>query len=138
VKAFKAFVTDDLDTALTTAVTAYSSTITSAWDILIDGAESGRTGLDLEEKIQVYITATYLDKDPTGLSFITAAKKTIYDDLVDEETALKVTADGKGMNAATTLADFSNKSMTTLKTEMDDAIDAQVVTETAWKASVTE
>lgn len=71
--------------------------------------------MDLEEKIQLYITGTYLDKDPTGLSFITAAKKKIYDDLVIEETALKGTADNKGMNEDTALATYSNKSMKTLK-----------------------
>lgn len=71
VNAVAMFVTNTLHTDLTNAVTAYSSTITVAWDALIDEAENKRRDLDLEEKIQTYITATYLDLDPTGLSFIT-------------------------------------------------------------------
>lgn len=39
VKAKKAFTTDDLDGLFDAAVTAYSSTITVAWDALIDTAE---------------------------------------------------------------------------------------------------
>lgn len=137
-KAKAAFVTDNLDNAFDLTVTAYSSTITAAWEALIDTAETERRDLDLETKIQTYITATYLEKDPTGLTFITAAKKKIYDDLVVEETNLKNTADGKGMNEDTTLASYSNKSMKTLKKEYDDAVALQVIAETNWKASVTE
>lgn len=77
--------------------------------------------MDLETKIQTYITDTYLTKAVTGLSTITAAKKKIYDDLVVEETALKATADAKGMDQGTKLAAYSNKSMHTLLSEQTNA-----------------
>jgi len=100
IKAKAAYVTNDLDGDLATAVTAYTSTITTAWEALIDAAEVGRRDLVLETAIQTYMNDEYLNKADTGLLTITAAKKKIYDDLVVEETSLKSTADGKGMDAA--------------------------------------
>lgn len=132
VNAFAFFQTNTLHTDLATAVTGYATDITAAWDVLIDAAENGRRDLDLEEKIQTYITATYLDLDPTGLSFITGAKKDTYDALVIEETNLKNAADAKGMDTSVALSDYSNKSMATLKSEWDTAADEQATAYTTW------
>jgi len=94
--------------------------------------------LDLETKIQTYITAEYLDKADTGLSTITTAKKTIYDDFVVEETDLKTKADNKGMDDTKELADYATKTMAELKKAYDDAVDAQKLTKTNWDAAKTE
>jgi len=132
VNAFAFFQTNTLHTDLSTAVTGYATDITTAWELLIDAAENGRRDLDLEEKIQTYITATYLELDPTGLSFITDAKESTYDALVIEETNLKNAADAKGMDTSVTLADYDNKSMTTLKSEYDTAVADQATAYTEW------
>lgn len=94
--------------------------------------------MDLETKIQTYITDTYLNKAVTGLSTITAAKKTLYDDLVIEETALKATADAKGMDQAAVLAAYSSKSMATLLSEQTVAQGAHTTARVVWEAAVTE
>lgn len=94
--------------------------------------------MDLETKIQTYIADEYLDKADTGLSTITAAKKTIYDDFVVEEGNLKTAADDKGMDDSKALADYGSKTMATLKTEYDDAVAAQKLTKTNWDAATTE
>jgi len=123
---------------LATAITAYTSTITSTWDGKIDDSELARSELDLETKIQTYIVDEYLDKSVTGLSTITTAKKTIYDDFVIEETNLKAIADAKGMDDSAALGDYASKTMAQLKTAYDDAVDAQKLTKTNWDAATTE
>jgi hypothetical protein len=94
--------------------------------------------LDLETKIQTHIVDEYLDKAVTGLSTITTAKKKIYDDFVVEETALKTTADNKGMDDSKALADYSSKTMAQLKTAYDDAVTAQKAAKVVWDAATTE
>lgn len=129
-KAF--FVTNARHTALSDAVTGYITTITTEWDGLIDAAENKRRDLDLEEKIQTYITDEYLDKNSSGLSYITGQKKSTYDGLVVEMGDLKVIADAKGMDTSVVLTDYNSKTMATLKAEWDDAKVAQATAYTTW------
>lgn len=117
---------------MTAKIEAYTVTITDAWDVLIDAAENARRDLDLEERIQTYIEDEYLDKDDSGLQFKTNAKEQAYDDLADDLPALKNTADALGMDESVTLTDFDNKSMTTLKSEWDTAIEEQATAYTEW------
>jgi len=102
-KAFAFFVTNTLATKLSDAVTAYGDTITAAWNTLIDNVETGRRDVDFETKVYDYLTDEYLAKVSTGLTKIKEAKKTLYDDLVIEETSLKTAADNLGMDTSKTL-----------------------------------
>lgn len=132
------FITNTLDDKLETSVTAYTSTITTAWEAKIDAAEDARSSLDMETKIQTYLKDEYMEKAVTGLKTITTAKESTYNTLNGEKTNLKTAADNLGMDDSKTLAAFTPKTMANLKTTYDDAVTAQAAAKLVWEAAKTE